>query len=87
MTSPGGINGVPTAPGNPPPSANPNQVPNTGPLVNSTTPPQAPSTMGTGSRNTAGTVGSSAPQQSQKDMDKALDASTDQKIKSICKGC
>jgi hypothetical protein len=87
MTSPGGINGVPEAPRSPPPGANPNQVPNSGPLLHSTTPAQAPSTMGTGSRNTAGTVGSSAPQKSQKDMDKALDASTDQKIKSICKGC
>ena len=31
-TSPGGINGVPEAPRGTPPSANPNQVPNSGPI-------------------------------------------------------
>jgi hypothetical protein len=87
-TSPGGINGVPQAPQIVSPTANPNQVPNTGPLVNSTTPGAAPSTSAVGgSRNDRGTVGSSAPQQSQRDMDKALDDSTNKKIKDICKGC
>lgn len=86
-TSPGGINGVPEAPRGATPNANPNQVPNTGPLVNSTRPVGAPNAVGTSSRVDRGTVGSSAPQQSQRDMDKALDESTNKKIKDICKGC
>jgi hypothetical protein len=86
-TSPGGINGHPEAPRSPPANLNPNQVPNTGPLVNSTRPTSSPSPIVSGSRGERGTVGSSAPKQSQREMDKALDDSTNRKVKDICKGC
>ena len=86
-TSPGMINGAPQAPAPAPPAANPNQVPNTGPLVNSTRSATAPATVSSGSRAERGTVGSSAPQQSQEEMDKALNESVNKKIKDICKGC
>ena len=85
-TNPGQIN-APEAPRSAPPTPTPNQVPETGAMLNSTRPAGAPSAAVSGSRTEGGTVGSSAPQQSQRDMDKALDDSTNKKIKDICKGC
>jgi len=85
-TNPGQINAAPEAPRSTP-TMNPNQVPNTGPLLNSTRPPSAPATVGTGRRAERGTVRSRAPQRSQRAMDKALDDSASKKIKDICRGC
>ena len=87
-TSPGGSNSVQEAQPPAPPAANPNQVPNSGPVVNSTVPPRAPATAASGgSRINSATVGNSASTRSQKDADKALNDSVNKKVMDICKGC
>jgi hypothetical protein len=88
-TSPGGINGVPEAPRSVPPTANPSQVPNTGPMLRSTVPPRASAgVIGRSSRVAARhTARSSPPRRSQKALDRALAESVDRKVMSICRGC
>jgi hypothetical protein len=85
-TNPGQINVAPEAPRSTP-AMNPNQVPNTGPMLNSTRPPPARATVGAGRRAERGTVRSRAAQRSQRAMDKALDDSASKRIKDICRGC